>query len=79
MGKQVRIFKSLEEHEQYHKKLMNQASVEERFRKLYLMQQMNRLLNPVADRSRKIRIRKWTSLEEIKCPQDHDKKNWQKY
>ncbi|HLF46659.1 MAG TPA: hypothetical protein VI548_09550 [Chitinophagaceae bacterium] len=61
MSKQIRIFKSLEEQEQYHKTLMSQSTVTERFRKLNQMQQMNNLLHPVTDKSRKIQIRKWTS------------------
>ena len=61
MSKQIRIFKSLEEQEQYHKTLMSQSTVTERFRKLNLMQQMNNLLHPATDKSRKIQIRKWTS------------------
>jgi hypothetical protein len=61
MDKQVRIFKSMEEQEQYHKKIMSQSTIEERFRKLNQMQQMDKLLHPVADKSRKIQIRKWTS------------------
>ena len=61
MNKSVRIFKSLEEQEQYHKKLMLKSTVAERFRKLYQMQQITKLLHPAADHSRKIQIRKWTS------------------
>ncbi len=60
MDKKLRIFKSFEEQEQYHKELMSQSTIAQRFRKLFQMQQMNRLLHPVKDRSRKIQIRKWT-------------------
>jgi hypothetical protein len=60
MNKSVRIFKSLEEQEQFHKDLMLQTSVADRFRKLYQMQQITKLLHPVTDKSRKIQIRKWT-------------------
>jgi len=59
MDKKVRIFKSFEEQEQYHKDLMSHSTVIGRFRKLYQMQQINKMLHPVADRSRKIQIRKW--------------------
>ena len=61
MQKQIRIFKSLEEQEQYHKMIMSRSSIEERFRRLNQMQQMNKLLHPVSDKSRKIQIRKWIS------------------
>jgi len=57
MEKSIRIFKSHEEQEQYYKQLMLQSSIIERFRKLYQMQQMTRLLHPVVDHSRKIEIR----------------------
>ncbi|HYM93619.1 MAG TPA: hypothetical protein VET23_05725 [Chitinophagaceae bacterium] len=57
MNKSVRIFKSFEEQEQYYKKQMLQSSIAERFRKLYQMQQMTRLLHPITDNSRKIQIR----------------------
>lgn len=61
MNKSVRIFKSFEEQEQFHKNLMLQTNVAERFRKLYQMQEMSKLLHPVTDKSRKIQICKWTS------------------
>ena len=61
MNKAIRIFKSLEEQEQYHKELMLASTITERFRKLYQMQQMTKLLHPGADNSRKIQIGKWTS------------------
>ena len=57
MEKFIRIFKSHEEQEQYYKQFMLRSSVIERFRKLYLMQQMTRLLHPIDDHSRKIQIR----------------------
>ena len=60
MNKAVRIFKSMEEQEQYHRQLMIQSTIAERFRKLYQMQQLTKLLHPVIDHSRKIQIRKWT-------------------
>jgi len=60
MSKSVRIFRSLEEQEQYHKDLMLQTNVIERFKKLYQMQGMTKLLRPATDNVRKIQIRKWT-------------------
>jgi hypothetical protein len=65
MSKTVRIFKSWEEQEIYHKDLMLQTTVIERFKKLYQMQQMTKLLRPVTDNTRKIQIRKWVPLEEL--------------
>lgn len=61
MSKFIRIFKSFGEQEQYHKEMMLQSTVEMRFRKLKQMQEFSRLLHPVADKTRKIQIRKWTS------------------
>jgi hypothetical protein len=61
MKKSIHIFKSSEEQEQFHKDLMLQTTVAERFRKLYQMQQMTKTFHPVTDKSRKILIRKWTS------------------
>jgi subtilase family serine protease len=61
MKNSVRIFNSMEEQEQFHKQLMLQSTVAERFRKLYQMQQITKLFHPATDHSRKIQIRKWTS------------------
>lgn len=61
MSRSVRIFRSMKEQEQYHQQLMKQSTVLDRFRRLLLMQQMNRLLHPPADTTRKISIRKWIS------------------
>ena len=61
MNRSVLIFKSFQEQEQFHKDLMRQTTVADRFRKLYQMQELTKLLHPVADKSRKIQIRKWTS------------------
>lgn len=61
MNKSVRIFRSLEEQELYHKKIMLQSTEMERFKRLYQMQQITKLLHPVTDNSRKIQIRKWIS------------------
>jgi len=57
MTKRVHIFKSLEEQEQFHKLLMSKSSVTDRFRQLEMMQQMDKLLHPITDKSRKIQIR----------------------
>jgi hypothetical protein len=65
MAKSIHIFKSFEEQEKFHQRLMVQSTVAERFRKLYLMQQMHFLLHPVAGKSRKIQIGKWKNLEEL--------------
>jgi hypothetical protein len=51
----------MEAQEQYHRELMLQTTVMQRFRKLYQMQQMTKLLRPATDTTRKIQIRKWTS------------------
>jgi hypothetical protein len=61
VNKVVRIFKSMEEQEQYHKQLLLRSTIAERFRKLYQMQQLTKLLHPATDHSRKILIRQWTS------------------
>lgn len=60
MNKSIRVFKSLEEQEAYHLELMRKSTIEERFRKLYLMQKMTRLLHPEKKSERKIIVRKWT-------------------
>lgn len=60
MSKSIRIFKSFEEQEAYHLELMRKSTIEDRFRKLYLMQKMTRLFHPKEKSERKIIIRKWT-------------------
>lgn len=57
----IRIFNSFEEQENFHRELMLRSDAKERFRKLYFMQQMSIMLHPSTDKSRKIKIRKWTS------------------
>ena len=57
MAKSIRIFKSFEEQEQYYLENMRRSTAKERFRNLFLMQQMSYLLHPVKDKSRKIVIR----------------------
>ncbi len=56
MGKSIKIFKSFEEQEQYHKELMFKTTPNERFKKLYRMQQMTKKFHPVSDKSRKLII-----------------------
>ena len=56
MSKSIKIFKSFEEQEQYHLEMMAKSTPEERFRALYLMQQMTKKLHPVIDKTRKIII-----------------------
>jgi hypothetical protein len=64
MKRTIRIFKSMEEQEKFHKQVMLESTVAERFQKLYQMQQTTKLLHPVANTPRKIQIRKWTSYLE---------------
>jgi len=59
MEKRIHIFKSFEEQEAWHLEEMRKSTVQERFRQLYLMQQMTKLLHPSKDLERKIVIKKW--------------------
>jgi len=59
MEKKIHIFKSFEEQEAWHLEEMRKSTVEERFRQLYLMQQMTKRLHPTKDLERKIVIKKW--------------------
>ena len=61
MARSIHIFHSFEEQEKFHKELMQKTTAIERFRNLFAMQQMTRLLHPTDDTARKIVIRKWTS------------------
>jgi hypothetical protein len=61
MKRTINIFKSLKEQEDYHLKLMKESSVADRFRRLLQMQQFSLLVHPSKDKSRKIKIEKWTS------------------
>lgn len=56
MGKSIKIFKSFEEQEQYSLEMMVNTTPEERFRKLYRMQQLTKKFHPVTDKKRKIII-----------------------
>ncbi|MEO7049660.1 MAG: hypothetical protein ABI091_30430 [Ferruginibacter sp.] len=44
--KNIKIFKSFEDQEQYQLELMSRVSVNKRFEKLYEMQKTSRLLHP---------------------------------
>ncbi|MEJ7672517.1 MAG: hypothetical protein WKF59_07360 [Chitinophagaceae bacterium] len=46
MSKTIRIFKSFEEQEQYNLEMMAKTTPEERFRKLYKMQQLTKMFHP---------------------------------
>ena len=61
MQRAIQIFKSIQEQEDHHLKLMKQSSVADRFRRLLQMQQFSLLLHPFKDKNRKIKIEKWTS------------------
>jgi hypothetical protein len=57
MEKKIHVFKSFEEQNEWHLDQMRKTTVEERFRELYLMQQMTRLLHPPKKSERKIVIK----------------------
>jgi hypothetical protein len=59
MKKEIHLFKSFEEQEAWHLEEMRKSTVQERFRRLYLMQQMTKRLHPHKDSERKIVIKKW--------------------
>ena len=59
MSKSIHIFKSFEDQEMFQLELMRNSTVEDRFRKLYMMQQMTKILHPPKNLQRKIIIRKW--------------------
>ena len=56
MSKTIKIFKSFEEQAMYKNDLMINTTPLERFRKLFLIQQMTKKFHPVIDKSRKIII-----------------------
>ena len=58
MKREIKIFKSFEEQEQYHLYLLSQSSVADRFKKLYRMQQWTKLFHPATDTKREIIIHK---------------------
>jgi len=57
MKKEIHIFKSFEEQNAWQLEQMQKSTVEERFRQLYLMQQMTKLLHPEKQTERKIVIK----------------------
>ena len=59
MKKEIHIFNSFEEQNAWHLAQMQKSTVEERFRQLYLMQQMTKLLHPPKNSEKKIVIKKW--------------------
>ena len=56
MKREIKIFKALEDQEQFHKEQMLQSSPIQRFRNLYKMQQLTKMFHPVTDKFRKILI-----------------------
>jgi hypothetical protein len=58
MKKEIHIFKSLEEQNEWQLEQMRNTTVEERFRQLYSMQQTTWLLHPPKKTERKIVIKK---------------------
>jgi hypothetical protein len=60
MKKEIHIFKSFEEQNEWQFEQMRKTTIEERFRQLYSMQQMTRLLHPPKQTERKIVIKKCT-------------------
>ncbi len=57
MSKSIQIFKSFEEQEQYTLVMMAKTTPRQRFKKLYQMQQLTKMLHPITEKSRKIIIR----------------------
>ena len=56
MERKIKIFKSFEEQEAYNLEQMRKTTPKERFRRLYMMQQMSRRFHPTSDNIRKITI-----------------------
>lgn len=56
MKRQIKIFKSFEEQEQYKLEEMRNTTAIERFQMLYAMQQMTKKLHPSDDKKRRIII-----------------------
>lgn len=56
MKREIKIFKSFEEQEQYKLEEMRNTTVLERFKMLYAMQQMTKKLHPASDKKRIIII-----------------------
>jgi hypothetical protein len=58
MEKRIPIFKSFEEQNEWHLDQMRKTTVEERFRQLYIMQQMTKLLHPPKKSEKKLLSKK---------------------
>jgi hypothetical protein len=58
MGREIKIFKSFQEQDEYHIERMRNSSVFERFRTLFQMQKTTKLFHPLTDKIRKIIIQK---------------------
>ena len=56
MERKIHIFQSYEEQEAFHIEMENNTSINERFRKLYEMQQMSLALIPPREEDKKRRI-----------------------
>jgi hypothetical protein len=57
MKREIKIFKSFEEQEEYHLNEMRNPTVKERFINLYRMQMLTKAFNSITDKSRKIIIK----------------------
>lgn len=64
MEKSIRIFKSFKERDKFHLDQMRNSTIENRFKKLYMMQEITKLLHPPKNLERKITI--CNGLDEIK-------------
>ncbi len=58
MKREIKIFKSFEEQEQYHLEMMRQTTPMERFQNLYRMQQFTKHFHRGKDKTRRIIIKK---------------------
>lgn len=58
MKREIKIFKSFEEQEQYHLDMMQKTTPLERFQSLYRLQQWTKLFHPETKNPRKIIIQK---------------------
>ena len=58
MGREIKIFKSFQEQEEYHVEMMRNSTAFERLRTLFQMQKATKLFHPATDKVRKIIIHK---------------------
>ncbi len=58
MKREIKIFKSFEEQEEYQLEQMRKTTIQERFQSLFRMQQITNLFHPVKDNTRRIIIQK---------------------